>query len=234
MIDMVGVTKTFGDHRAVHDVTVAFPAGSVTALLGLNGAGKTTMLRLMAGLDRPDQGTVTVCQRRPSGDPQLVGVHLGPEAGNPRHTVWRHLCWLAALAGIATARVGEVLDETGLRAVRSERIGSLSLGVRQRLAIAGALLCRPRALLFDEPLNGLDVPGVVWFRDLLRRLADAGCTVVVATHMLSEVLLTADRIAILDAGRLRLVDSLDDAIPADADGQEWLESELLSGLMRCG
>ncbi len=240
MIEMIGVTKTFGVRPAVNDVTVTFPVGSVTALLGLNGAGKTTLLRLMAGLDRPDQGTVSVCGRRPCGDPQLVGAHLGPWAGDPRHTIWRHLSWLTALTGTATMRVTEVLGETGLRSARSERIGGLSLGARQRLAIAGALLCRPRALLLDEPLNGLDVPGVVWARDLLRQLADAGCTVVVATHMLAEVLLTADRIALLDGGRLRVTGSLKDAIPADAGGQQWLESALMEpavmepAVMGCG
>lgn len=230
MIETRGLTKAFGTLRAVDDLTVVFPAGSVTALLGLNGAGKTTLLRLMAGLDRPDRGTVTICGRRPAGDAGLVGVHLGPGAGDPRHTVWRHLCWLAALAGAAADRPAEVLDETGLRTVRSERIGSLSLGARQRLAIAGALLCQPRALLFDEPLNGLDVPGVVWFRGLLRQLADTGCTVVLATHLLDEVTRTADRIAILDGGRLRVIGSLEDAIPAGAQRQQWLES----ALMECG
>ncbi|MGB0971512.1 MAG: ABC transporter ATP-binding protein [Mycobacterium sp.] len=230
MIELTQVTKTFEARPAVSDVTVTFPTGSVTALLGLNGAGKTTLLRLIAGLDRPDQGTVSVCGQRPSGNPQLVGAHLGPGVGNPRHTVWRHLCWLAGLAGTATAQAAEVLGETGLHSARSERIGGLSLGARQRLAIASALLCRPRAVLFDEPLNGLDVLGVVWVRNLLRQLADAGCTVVVATHMLGEVLLTADRIAILDGGRLRVTSSLQDAIPTHAEGQRWLESEL----MECG
>lgn len=227
MIEMIGLTKAFGAQRAVDHVTVGFPAGSVTALLGLNGAGKTTLLRLIAGLDRPDHGTVTVCGRRPLGDPELVGVHLGPGAGDPRHTVWRHLCWLAALTGTSTARVTEVIQETGLCSARSGHIGSLSLGARQRLAIAGALLCRPRALLFDEPLNGLDVPGVVWFRELLRQLAEAGCVVMLATHMLSEVMLTADHIAILDGGRLRMAGSLKETIPADAAGQQWLESALM-------
>lgn len=230
MIEIVGLTKAFGSGCAVNDVTATFPAGSVTALLGLNGAGKTTLLRLIAGLDRPDRGTVTVSGRRPSGDSQLVGVHLGPGAGHPRHTVGRHLRWLAALAGAPNVRVAEVLGETGLQAARSECVGSLSLGARQRLSIAGALLCWPRALLFDEPLNGLDVPGVVWFRGLLRQLADDGCAVVVATHMLGEVMLTADRLAILDDGHLRVTGTLKDAIPTHAEGQEWLES----ALMECG
>ncbi|MCV7155417.1 ABC transporter ATP-binding protein [Mycolicibacterium pyrenivorans] len=227
MIEIIGLTKTFGGSPAVDDVTVTFPASSVTALLGLNGAGKTTLLRGIAGLDRPDGGTVTVCGQQPCGDPRLVGVHLGPGALNPRHTVWRHLCWVAALAGIDTARVTEALVETGLSGGRAERIGSLSLGARQRLAIAGALLGAPRALLFDEPLNGLDVPGIIWFRGLLRRLADRGCTVVVATHMLGEVVLSADRITVLDRGRLRVAGALDDAVPADAAAQQWLESTLM-------
>ncbi len=227
MIEIIGLTKAFGAHRAVDDVTVTFPGGSVTALLGLNGAGKTTLLRAIAGLDRPDGGRVTVCGQRPSGDPRLVGVHLGPGALDPRHTLWRHLCWVAALAGIDTARVRETLAETGLSAGGAERIGSLSLGARQRLAIAGALLGEPRALLFDEPLNGLDVPGIIWFRGLLRRLADRGCTVVVATHMLGEVVLSADRITVLDRGRLRVAGALCDAVPADGAAQEWLESTLM-------
>ncbi|HEY9266262.1 MAG TPA: ABC transporter ATP-binding protein [Mycobacterium sp.] len=227
MIEIVGLTKAFGVDRAVDDVTVTFPSGSVTALLGLNGAGKTTLLRAIAGLDRPDGGRVTVCGRRPPGGPRLVGVHLGPGALDPRHTVSRHLCWLAALAGIDTARVTETLAETGLSAARADRIGSLSLGARQRLAIAGSLLGQPRALLFDEPLNGLDVPGIIWFRGLLRRLADRGCTVVVATHMLGEVVRSADRIAVLDRGVLRVAGALEDAVPADAAVQQWLESILM-------
>lgn len=227
MIEILGVTKTFDGRRAVEDVTATFPAGSVTALLGLNGAGKTTLLRLIAGLDRPDSGTVTVCGQRPSGNPRLVGAHLGPGAGDPRLTVWRYLCWLAALAGVDAARAAEVLCESGLAGRRSARIGSLSLGSRQRLAIAGALLCEPQALLFDEPLNGLDVPATVWFRGRLRQLAAAGVTVVVATHLLAEVARSADRVAILDNGRLRVADTLDGVIPAEADAHEWLETTLM-------
>ncbi|MCV7222162.1 ABC transporter ATP-binding protein [Mycolicibacterium elephantis] len=227
MIQTQGLAKTFGGRRAIDDVTADFPAGTVTALLGLNGAGKTTLLRLIAGLDRPDAGSVVVCGRHRRDEPGLLGVHLGPEAMDPRHTVLRHLSWLAALSGVQTARVEHVLAEVGLQDQRSERIGALSLGARQRLAIGSALLGEPRALLFDEPLNGLDVPGIVWFRGLLRRLADAGCAVVVATHLLGEVTLTADRIALLVDGRLQAVGELQQLAPVDADIREWLEATLL-------
>ncbi len=227
MIEIDGLTKCFGANHVLDNVTTTFPAGSVTALLGLNGAGKTTLLRTVAGLDRPERGEVLVFGRRPSGDPRLLGAHLGPGALDPRHTVWRHLKWLAALDGLDEADVWAVLDETGLRPRRRERIAALSLGARQRVAIAGALLSRPRAMLFDEPLNGLDVPGIVWFRGLLRRLADAGHTVVVATHMLAEVGLSADGIAILDRGRLRTAGALPDVVPPTADTRGWLESALL-------
>jgi ABC-2 type transport system ATP-binding protein len=227
VIETVNLTRSFDGRRAVDGVTAEFPAGSVTALLGLNGAGKTTLLRLIAGLDRPDGGTVAVCGQHRLGDPRLLGVHLGPDAMNPGHTVHRHLSWLAALGGIGPARIEAALDETGLRERRSVRIGRLSLGARQRLAIAGALLGEPCALLFDEPLNGLDVPGIVWFRSLLRQLAAAGATVVIATHLLGEVTLTADRIALLVDGRLETLGALEQLTPAGEDTREWLETTLL-------
>lgn len=227
MIETVGLTKSFGDRLVTDDVTVTFPAGAVTALLGLNGAGKTTLLRLLAGLIHPDGGTVTVCGRRPGGDPRLLSLHLGPDAMDARHTVRRHMAWLAALSGVDAARVDAVLHDTGLDTHRDRRIGRLSLGARQRVAIASALLADPQAVLFDEPLNGLDVPGIVWFRSLLRDLAQRGRTVVVATHLLSEVALTADHIALLADGRLRATGGLDELRPAGVDTREWLESTLL-------
>lgn len=231
MIETSGLTKSFGSRLVLDGVSVELPAGTVTALLGLNGAGKTTLLRLIAGLDRPDRGAVTVNGRAPGGDPEQVGVHLGPGALDPRHTVARHLRWLAALAGAGVDRVTDVLEETGLHAQRRERIGALSLGARQRLSIAGALLCRPRALLFDEPLNGLDVPGIVWFRGLLGRLSDDGCAVVVATHLLAEVVLSADRVLLLDGGRPRVDGALDHVVPAGREPRDWLESALLGAVM---
>ncbi len=226
MIQTRELTKKFGADSAVEDVTVSFPGGSVTALLGLNGAGKTTLLWLLAGLIAPDAGDVTVCGRPPGGRPHLLAAHLGPAAMNPRHTIERHLTWLAALAGLGAARVEEVLAATELTDRRRTRIRALSLGVRQRLAIAGTLLSRPRVLLFDEPLNGMDVPGVLWFRGLLRELADGGATVVIATHLLAEVVLTAERVVLLERGRLRMDGALDDLVPAGREPREWLESAL--------
>ncbi|KUI43756.1 multidrug ABC transporter ATP-binding protein [Mycobacterium sp. IS-1590] len=227
MIEVVGLTKSFGPHRAIDDVTVTFPAGSVTALLGLNGAGKTTLLRVLAGLTRPDSGTIAVCGQRPGHDPRVLGFHLGPACMDPRHTVRRYLSWLAALSGIDGTRLDEVLGEADLRAYRSTRIDRLSLGLRQRVAIAATLLADPKTLLFDEPLNGLDVPGIVWFRSLLRRLADQGRTVVVATHLLGEVALTADHVAVLSRGRMQAAGELAQLTPTGADAREWLEATLL-------
>ncbi|BBY43432.1 ABC transporter ATP-binding protein [Mycolicibacterium celeriflavum] len=231
MIEVSDLDKRFGSCRAVSDVTASFPSATVTALLGLNGAGKTTLLRLIAGLDRPDRGTVTVCGRNPRDEAQparLLSAHLGPEAMDPRHTVGRHLAWLAALGGIGSERVDAVMSEAGLYAHRDERIVKLSLGFRQRLAIAAALLSDPAAVIFDEPLNGLDVPGIVWLRTLLRRLAADGRTVVLATHLLSEVVLTADRLLILNRGRVAVEGTLDELVPAAHDPRLWLEQALLS------
>lgn len=224
MIQTLGLTKSFGRRRAVDDVTVDFSAGSVTALLGLNGAGKTTLLRLIAGLDRPDRGRVTVCDRNTRDGLRRIGVHLGPEAMDPRHTVVRHLSWLAALSGTASPHLEDVLADTGLSEQRGDRIGRLSLGARQRLSIAATLLGDPPVLLFDEPLNGLDVPGIIWFRSLLRRLASEGRTVVIATHLLGEVTLTADHIAVLADGRLSTTGELAELAPAGTDTREWLET----------
>lgn len=218
MIDIDSLTTAFGSRRAVDNVSARFPAGTVTAVLGLNGAGKTTLLRTIAGLESPDRGTVV----RPR-----LGVHLGPDALNPRHTVRRHLRWLAALRGLPAAAVEHTMTQTGLHGRGAERIGGLSLGARQRLAIASALLGDPEALLFDEPLNGLDVPGIVWFRALLRAQADRGRAVLVATHLLGEVALSADRVLILDRGGVLAAGELGDVVPAGEDPRVWLEYTLL-------
>lgn len=220
MIETVGLTRHFGGRRAVSDVTATFPAGTVTALLGLNGAGKTTLLRLIAGLDRPDSGTVLVNGRPAGSDPRLLGFHLGPDAMNPRHTVTRHLRWLAALSGVDAARVDTVLADTGLAERRRDRIDRLSLGMRQRVAIAGALLADPQALLFDEPLNGLDVEGIRWIRDLLRRLADQGRTVLLSSHLMAETSAIADDVVVINQGRVVAQGPIDEVTA----GHESLEA----------
>ena len=228
MIEVDAVSKSFGARPAVQDLTATFPAGTVTCLLGLNGAGKTTLLRLIAGLERPDSGTVRVVGARLADRPdplRTLGVQL--EAMDPGHTVARHLRWLAALGGIRARRVDEVLDSVGLADRRDQRIGSLSTGARQRLSIGATLLGNPRVYLFDEPLNGLDVPGIVWMRDLLRGLADTGRTVVMASHLLSEVVLTADRVTILAAGRVVTDGAIGDVVPPGREPREYLEDRLI-------
>lgn len=220
---MIGVSrlgKRFGARAALEDVSVTFPAGTVTALLGLNGAGKTTLLRVIAGLERPDAGTVTV-----TGS---LGVHIDPAGLDPRHTVWRHLTWRAALIGLPPDAVRAALTRAAMFDHRHRRIADLSLGARQRLAIAGALLGEPDAVIFDEPLNGLDVPGILWFRSLLRHLAGDGMSVVLATHLLGEVVHTADRVVLLQDGRVGLAGAVTDLVPTGSDPQHWLEQTLVA------
>lgn len=230
MIEVRGLTKAFGGTPALVDVTASFPPGTVTGLLGLNGAGKTTLLRLIAGFDKPDRGTVTVCGNGIDGRAEpmrLLGMHFDPTVMDPRHSALRHLSWLAALGDTAPGRIDAVLAQVGLAGQRHRRIAQLSMGARQRLAIASALLAEPRVLIFDEPVNGLDVPGIVWLRELLRQLAADGCTVVVASHLLGEVALTADRLLVLDRGRVSAEGSLDAIVPAGADARRHLETLLL-------
>lgn len=230
MIEVRGLTKAFGSTPALTGVSASFPGGTVTGLLGLNGAGKTTLLRVIAGLERPDSGTVTLCGKPIDGNAEpmrVLGVHFDPMAMDPRHTVQRHLSWLAALGDIARGRIDDVLAQVGLTELRHRRIAQLSMGARQRLAIASALLAEPRALIFDEPVNGLDVPGIVWLRELLRQLAVEGCTVVVASHLLGEVALTADRLLVMEQGRVTVAGSLDEIVPDGADPREHLETLLL-------
>lgn len=230
MIEVRGLTKVFGNTPALTDVSASFPAGTVTGLLGLNGAGKTTLLRVIASLQRADSGTVTLCGNPIGGSAEpmrMLGVHFDPMAMDPRHTARRHLSWLAALGDIARGRIDDVLALVGLAELRHRRIAQLSMGARQRLAIASALLAEPRALIFDEPVNGLDVPGIVWLRELLRQLAADGRTVVVASHLLGEVALTADRLLVMNRGRVAAAGSLEEILPAGADPRQHLEALLL-------
>jgi ABC-2 type transport system ATP-binding protein len=233
MIDVEAVSKSYGRCRAVSDVSLSIPAGTVTGLLGLNGAGKSTLLRLIAGLESPDRGAVSIdgLRLRQVRDPaRLVGAHFGPTLLDPRHTVVRHLRWLAALGGLEASRVDTVLAMAELTALGHRRIAGLSLGARQRVAIAGALLGDPEVLVLDEPVNGLDVPGIVWLRHLLRDLAARGRVVIVASHLLAEVVLTADRVVIMADGRVAVDGSLGDVVPSGADPREHLERELTGGL----
>jgi ABC-2 type transport system ATP-binding protein len=205
MIEARGLTKRYGTVTAVEDLTFTVPAGQVTGFLGPNGAGKSTTLRLILGLDAPDSGTVTVggrpyaSYRRPLFQ---AGALLEAKAFHGGRTARSHLLCLADSNGIPRARVEEVLRLTGLAGAARRRAGGFSLGMSQRLGIAAALLGDPPVLMLDEPVNGLDPEGVVWIRTLLRSLAAQGRTVLLSSHLMSEMALTADRLIIIGQGRL--------------------------------
>ncbi len=205
MIEVRGLTKRFGAVLAVDDLTFTVAPGAVTGFLGANGAGKSTTMRMVLGLHAPDSGTATVNGRhyrdlrRPARE---VGALLDPRCAHPGRSARAHLRWMADLAGVGRARVAEVLELAGVAAVADRRVGTLSLGQRQRVGLAGALLGDPGVLLLDEPLNGLDPAGVAWLRGLLRSLAAQGRTVLVSSHLLHEMEHTADRVVVIARGRL--------------------------------
>ena len=205
MIEVRGLTKRYGDVLAVDDLSFDVEPGRVTGFLGPNGAGKSTTMRMILGLDAPSAGAAFVNGQRFAGlsEPlREVGALLDPGAVHPGRTGRDHLRVAARSNGIPDRRVDEMIEQVGLGSAARRRIKGYSLGMRQRLGIAGALLADPRVLLFDEPMNGLDLDGVRWIRTLLRRLADSGRTVLVSSHLMSEVQQTADRLVIIGAGRL--------------------------------
>ncbi|WP_396888729.1 ABC transporter ATP-binding protein [Micromonospora reichwaldensis] len=205
MIELNALTRRYGRTTAVNDLTLTVRPGHVTGFLGPNGAGKSTTLRMIIGLTAPTSGTVTVDGVRFADRPRGLR-HAGAllDAGDVHggRSAVAHLSALARSNGIARARVDEVLREVGLSAVARRRIGGFSLGMRQRLGIAAALLGDPPVLLFDEPFNGLDPEGVRWVRDLFRRLAAEGRTVFVSSHLMSEMQNCVDRLVVIGRGRL--------------------------------
>jgi ABC-2 type transport system ATP-binding protein len=205
VIEVRGLTRRYGAVVAVDDLSFTVEPGKVTGFLGPNGAGKSTTMRMMLGLDRPAAGSVLVNGRPYASfaEPlREVGALLDPGAMHPGRSGRNHLRVAARSNGIAAGRVAEVLDQVGLADAARRRVKGYSLGMRQRLGIAAALLGDPAVLLFDEPVNGLDIDGVRWIRDLLRRLADEGRTVLVSSHLLSEMQQIADRLIIIGRGRL--------------------------------
>ncbi|MEU9016891.1 ATP-binding cassette domain-containing protein [Actinomadura sp. NPDC048394] len=205
MIALRGLTKRYGDRTAVDGLSLEVAAGKVTGFLGPNGAGKSTTMRMIVGLDRPSAGAALVGGRR-YGEfrhpLREVGALLEAKAVHPGRSARRHLLAMARSNGIAAGRVEEVLALVGLEGVAGKRAGSFSLGMGQRLGIAGALLGDPGVLLFDEPVNGLDPDGVLWVRRLMRSLAAEGRTVFVSSHLMSEMQVTADRLVVIGRGRL--------------------------------
>ena len=205
MIEAKGLTKYYGDTLAVNDLSFQARAGTVTGFLGPNGAGKSTSMRMILGLDRPTRGTATVNGKRyhELRHPlRTVGALLDAKWVHPNRSARAHLAWLAKANGIGKSRVDEVLDIVGLTSVAGKRAGGFSLGMSQRLGIAGALLGDPEVLLFDEPVNGLDPEGILWMRKFMHRLADEGRTVFVSSHLLSEMSLTANELVVIGKGEL--------------------------------
>ena len=205
MIEVCGVSKHYGDTTAVDNLSFTVPAGQVTGFLGPNGSGKSTTMRMILGLDRPDTGFVRVDNKR-YVDQQLpltrVGSLLEARSVHPGRSAINHLRFLATSNGIPKSRVTEVLELVGLESVAKKRAGSFSLGMGQRLGIASALLGDPPILLLDEPVNGLDPEGIIWVRTLLRDLAAEGRAVLVSSHLMAEMALTADQLVVVGRGRL--------------------------------
>ncbi len=208
-LDVSHLTKRFGSHCAVDDVSFTVQPGRVTGFLGPNGAGKSTTLRLLLGLDRPSAGTATIGGRPYSTLQQpmrTVGALLEARAIHPGRSARNHLRALARTQRLPDSRVEEVLDIVGLHDVAGQRAGTFSLGMGQRLGIAGALLGEPSVLILDEPLNGLDPEGIIWIRTLMKKLAGQGRTVLVSSHLMHEMAVTADHLIVLGQGRV-LADS---------------------------
>ncbi|RBY96056.1 ABC transporter ATP-binding protein [Blastococcus sp. TF02-8] len=205
MIELRGLTKRYRSRVAVDSLTVTVEPGRVTGFLGPNGSGKTTTMRCILGLSRPTAGTATVLGRpyRELDRPMRhVGALLDPRARHPGRTAHAHLLALAQSNALPRDRVEEVIELVGLGSVAHERVRGFSLGMGQRLGIAAALLGDPDVLLLDEPVNGLDPEGIRWVRELLRSLADEGRTVLVSSHLMSEMEDTADHLVVLGRGRL--------------------------------
>ncbi|MBJ7355861.1 ATP-binding cassette domain-containing protein [Nocardioides sp.] len=215
MISVRGLTKRYGRTRAVDDLTFDVGAGKVTGFLGPNGAGKSTTMRMVLGLDRPTAGTATVDGRSYAGLPaplRTVGALLDAGAVHPGRSGRAHLRIAARSNGLPLSRVDQVIAQVGLEKVAGRRIKGYSLGMRQRLGIAAALLGDPQTLLFDEPVNGLDLDGVRWIRGLFRSFADEGRTVLVSSHLMSEMQVVADRVVVIGRGRLIADAELDEML----------------------
>jgi len=211
VIEVRGLTKRFGAVVAVDQLTFGVDRGTVVGFLGPNGAGKTTTLRMLLGLVRPSGGTATIAGKvyADLADPMRhVGAVLEASSFAPSRSARNHLRVQATAAGIELARVKAVLDLVGLNGAATRPVGGFSLGMRQRLGIATAMLGDPEVLILDEPANGLDPEGVRWLRELVRGLAKEGRTVLVSSHILAEVAQTVDHVVIIDHGRLVAQSSL--------------------------
>jgi len=205
VIEVRALTKTYGSRRAVRDLSFTAPSGKVTGFLGPNGAGKTTTFRCLLGLAEPTSGAALIdgaAYRDLAAPRRHVGAVLESTGFHPGRTGSNHLRVIVRAAGLDAARIDPLLEVVGLRTASEQRVGGYSLGMRQRLAIAAALLGDPKVLVLDEPANGLDPEGVRWIRRLMRTWADEGRTVVVSSHLLAEVAQAVDRVVIIREGAL--------------------------------
>jgi ABC-2 type transport system ATP-binding protein len=221
MISVEGLTKRFGSTLAVDDLTFTVEPGRVTGFLGPNGAGKSTTLRAILGLVRPDAGSTSVLGRpyaELDAPGRLVGASLEALDAHPGRSGRDHLRVLATAAGIERSRVDEVLELVELTGAARRRVKGYSLGLRQRLGLAAALLGDPQVLVLDEPANGLDPQGIRWLRDLLRSLAAEGRTVLLSSHVLAEVAQTVDDVVIIHRGRLVRQGTIDEVQKLAAGG----------------
>jgi len=227
VIEVRGLTKRYAETLAVDDLSFDVPPGLVTGFLGPNGAGKSTTMRAVVGLDRPTSGTVRVNGHRYADDRAPlteVGALLEAKAVHPGRSAYHHLLFLAQSNGLGRRRVREVLDLVGLSEVARKRTGTFSLGMGQRLGIAAALLGDPGTLLFDEPVNGLDPEGIIWVRTLLRGFAAEGRAVLVSSHLMAEMALTADRLVVIGRGRLIADTTVADFVAGASGGQVLVRS----------
>jgi ABC-2 type transport system ATP-binding protein len=233
-IEIHGLTKRYGRTVAVDDLSFRVDAGRVTGFVGPNGAGKSTTMRLLLGLDSADAGEARVGGKRyrdlraPLSE---VGALLDAGATHPGRRARSHLLWLARSNRIPAARVDEVLDLVGLAGVARKRTGGFSLGMEQRLGIAAAMLGDPPVLVFDEPVNGLDPDGIRWIRTFLRSLADEGRTVLVSSHLMSELEGIADELVVIGRGRLIAHASVAELLSARADGRVHVRTPQLTEVM---
>lgn len=215
MITTTALTKSFNTLPAVRDVSLHCEPGTITGFLGANGAGKSTTLKMILGLVRPDHGTATV-DGRPfvelPNPTRVVGTLLDASAMHPGRSGRATLKIAAQMAGVRIGRVEQLLDLVGLADAADKRVGAYSLGMRQRLGVAQALVGEPRALILDEPANGLDPEGIAWMRTLLRDFADHGGTVLLSSHLLHEVQATADHLVVISGGAVAAAGRLDDLL----------------------